>query len=351
MTPYSSQPAKAFWKSSVSDRSMFDIADLWDPKFQILPETKVATYGSCFAQHIGRALQDRGLNWHRSEAAPAGLKPENARRFNYDVFSSRTGNIYTTSLLRQWTNWALGVETVPGEIWTHGDRFIDPFRPRVEPDGFESKAELLATRQKTIESFRASIERSDVFVFTLGLTERWVNSKHGYEYPMCPGTAGGNFDASLHKFDNLDFARVREDLSHVIQMMRKANPYLKFLLTVSPVPLAATATEEHVLVSTTYSKSVLRAVAGQFAAERSVIDYFPSYEIISNPAFRGGFYEPDLRNVHGLGVDFVMDSFFACQASKFGPLPKMATQKPARNRKREDLVCEEELLAAFGGQK
>ena len=42
----------------------------------------------------------------------------------------------------------------------------------------------------------------------------------------------------------------------------RRTPKLRILLTVSPVPLTATAGDDHVLLATTYSKSVLRAGRG-----------------------------------------------------------------------------------------
>jgi hypothetical protein len=57
--PYLNLPDKSFWKLSVANKSMFDISELWCPKFNIEPHHKVATFGSCFAQHIGRALKKK----------------------------------------------------------------------------------------------------------------------------------------------------------------------------------------------------------------------------------------------------------------------------------------------------
>jgi len=63
MNPYQSQPTKAFWKPAVGQRSMSNLSDLWRPKFAIAPDSKVATYGSCFAQHFGQALIRRNHRW------------------------------------------------------------------------------------------------------------------------------------------------------------------------------------------------------------------------------------------------------------------------------------------------
>ena len=78
--------------------------------------------------------------------------------------------------------------------------------------------------------------------------------------------------------------------------IRQGRPF-NILLTVSPVPLTATASGSHVLVSSTYSKSVLRAVAGDLCSECKHIDYFPSYEIITNPRLHSSAFANNLRSV------------------------------------------------------
>lgn len=351
MHPYSKLGDIAFWKKSVASRHMLDIRELWNPKFHLKREHKVATFGSCFAQHIGKALAAREFHWLNTEPAPYGLSPENCRRYNYDVFSCRTANIYTVSLLKQWVCWALRKNNEPDETWEKDGRIYDPFRPTIEPDGFKSAEEMRASRSATIRAFRQVIEKTDVFVFTLGLTESWVNSKHGYEYPLCPGTACGEFDPARHEFRNQRFDFIKTNLFEAFELMRGLNSRLKFILTVSPVPLAATNSGNHVLTATMESKSILRSVAGELARDVPWIDYFPSYEIINSPAFKGAFFEPDLRNVSRHGVDFVMDSFFGCLNSKYGTEPRLEQPAKSLNNRlesRDDVVCEEEMLEAFG---
>lgn len=348
MNPYKSLEEKHFWKSAVASKNMFDIDDLWVPKFNIKPNEKVATFGSCFAQHFGRSLKDKGYLWLNTEAAPVGMQETSKKLLNYDVFTCRTGNIYTTSLLRQWTEWALGVTTSPDECWESDGAFIDPFRPVIEPNGFQSKDEMLLSRAQAIKSFKLAIEQAAVFVFTMGLTESWFNSKHGYEYPMCPGTAAGIYDESQHEFCDQNFQTVFQNLDASIKLIRQLNPKLRIILTVSPVPLTATNTNNHVLVATMHAKSLLRTVAGQLAALRYFVDYFPSYEIINAPPFKGAFFEPNQRSVNHSGVNFVMNSFFRGLANKFGSQTPQTSEAAATLN--DDIACEEELLEAFGNR-
>ncbi len=347
MNPYEHLPAKAFWNLSVAETSTPNIEELWDPKFNVHPTDDVVTFGSCFAQHIGNALKTKGFNWLCTEPPPPGLSPKNAALLNYNRFSARTGNIYTTSLLKQWVEWALDRSEVPPEVWQLGGRFYDPFRPRIEPNGFLSEGEMQRSRTQAISSFRQSIVKAHYFVFTLGLTESWVNTK-GYEYPICPGAAAGDFDPASHKFKNQLFQEVREHLDRAILMMRELNSNINFILTVSPVPLVATNSKNHVLVANMGSKSILRAVAGELAANRSYIDYFPAYELIASPAFEGVFFERNRRTVSPGGVDFVMSAFFECLRAKFGDY-KTEPAAPLRDAD-SDQACEDELLRAFSKQ-
>jgi hypothetical protein len=74
------------------------------------------------------------------------------------------------------------------------------------------------------------------------------------------------------------------------------------------VPLMATFSTEDVVIANTYSKSLLRTAAQEWAAAHRNVHYFPSYEIVQNsePAIT---WEEDLRHVQGKVVQHIMDLF------------------------------------------
>jgi hypothetical protein len=122
-----------------------------------------------------------------------------------------------------------------------------------------------------------------------------------------------------------------------------------FLLTVSPVPLTASASADHVVAATTYSKSVLRAVAGEVRKAWDDVDYFPSYELITSPMFRGRFFEPNLRSVTEDGVAFVMRHFLsALDVPVENPIVRPTNAEsdpaPAAAHATPDVVCEDIVL-------
>jgi hypothetical protein len=365
--PYESLPEDRFWRTAVAERDALAITGLWKPKHAIARRTRIITAGSCFAQHFSKALVARRYRWLDYEPGPAGLTPEQRKDYHYGTFSFRTGNIYTPRMLYQWLTWALTDAVPPDEVWERDGRFYDPFRPGVEPGGFVSSEELHASRRDTLRAIAEAVRGSHVLVFTMGLTEAWVNKATGVEYAVCPGTVAGAFDEGAHKFVNHGFRDLMGDMTAALRLMFRANRRLLVLLTVSPVPLTATASGQHVLTATSHSKSLLRAVASELVATQPRVDYFPSYEIITHPAYKGRFFSPNLRSVLPVGVDHVMAQFFSDLAAAFdgeaaSPAPQLPEEPmpeppvvealpedPAEPELTEadELRCEEEILAAF----
>lgn len=212
---------------------------------------------------------------------------------------------------------------------------------------------MFAMRDFTIQKFKDSITSADFLVFTMGLTESWFDSA-GFEYPMCPGTVAGEFDASRHSFYNQDYDFILNKMRESLDAAKQLNNKLRFILTVSPVPLTATKSGNHVLVATMESKSILRAVAGKLAKERADVDYFPSYEIINSPSFAGVFFEPNKRSVHPSGVKFVMDTFFkSINSSQPEVTPAELLKESSLTANKNNVVtdmdagCEEAMLDAY----
>ncbi len=318
-SPYDHLDARHFWRLAIAEVEPLQWRGLYEKRFALEPGAQIATAGSCFAQHIGRQLKRRGFGFLDLEPAPPSLSAQRHTEFGYGLFSARYGNIYTARQLLQLVKEAFKESRPRERIWPSGGRFFDPFRPSVEPNGFASPEELLALRQLVLlPAVREVLARCDVFVFTLGLTEAWISRLDGAVFPACPGTVAGEFDAARHAFHNFGFEETYADMVAFIERLRSINPGAKVLLTVSPVPLTATAGGQHVLVSTTYSKSVLRAVAGALYQRFDFVDYFPSYEIVTAPAMGGALYAPDKRNVTAAGVEHVMSHFFVEHAAEGG---------------------------------
>jgi hypothetical protein len=76
----------------------------------------------------------------------------------------------------------------------------------------------------------------------------------------------------------------------------------KVLLTVSPVPLGTTFTEDDSVTANEFSKAVLRVTAERLS-QRPEVDYFPSYEIVRSGGLSA--YLPDQVHVKNEVVERV----------------------------------------------
>lgn len=347
--PYRDKPDHAFWSRGVTPVAPEDFDPVIDVPFVIRQDESVAAAGSCFAQHISRFLGAEGFGALVTEARP--LSP-GALDVGYGVFPARFGNVYTIRQMLQLFERAYGVYRPLDSAWDFADGVVDPFRPRVQ--SFRSVAALEADRSAHLGAVRQMFETCDVFVFTLGLTEAWQRLEDQAVFPLAPGVHGTPADMADYGFINFSVQQMQHDLLDFIDQLRMVNPAVRLILTVSPVSLAATFEDRHVVVSTVASKAALRVVADEVSRLREHVAYFPSFEMITGPQARGRFLADDLREVNEVGVAAVMRVFrrHYLLGGSAAPRPSasMATAAEIGPRDAERLrtlaavVCDEEAL-------
>lgn len=300
--PYLDQPNRAFWSRAVTRN--WDPATLYSGIRPIFAaDSKIMSAGSCFAANIVPYLEAEGYEYTRTEHAEPG------DQFGYGLYSAAYGNIYTPRQLRQLLDRALGRFTPAEDRWHIGETVVDPFRPGL-PYAAESDEEFDLVTSSHLERVLEAVRVSNVFVFTLGLTEAWVSAEDGAVFPACPGTIAGTFDPERHHFKNFRVAELVGDIEGCVARLREISPGIKIVLTVSPVPLVATATDRHVFTATVASKSALRAACDEVVSSDPGVVYFPAYEIVTDPA-AVGYFEPDRRNVSQDGIKAVMAALLA----------------------------------------
>lgn len=309
--PYDHIQPRQNWRKAVTDVDNAAIDPQSPAKFTIDASTRIASAGSCFAQRIAESLQEYGFNYLVTEPGPEWLTDEQRVAFSYGAYSARYGNVYTTLQLLQLAQRALGQFSPEDDCWLADGCYVDPFRPSIQPGGFATPQEMRSDRDQHLAAVRDLLSRVEVFVFTLGLTETWCSTADEAAYPTCPGKKFGEFHPDRYHFRNLSVSENLEYMEGFLALLRELNPEARVLLTVSPVPLAATAEDDrHVLDATTYSKAVLRVVAEELRRRHANVEYFAAYEIVTATGNAERYFLPDKRNVASEAVQHVMTSFF-----------------------------------------
>ena len=369
-TFYSQLPDRCFWKPSVASATGDQfLAEIHKPRWRISRGARIATAGSCFAQNISRFLKANTNHFIDMEPAPPGLSPDLHSRFGYNLYSARYGNIYTSRHLLQIAKQALLGTYLDESLlsWVQEPfngqffrdlKYVDALRPGIS-GRYSKPAELLEDRLRHLEAVRSCLINSDVFIFTLGLIELWEDSESGLAYQTAPHALASPSANKEITLKILNFNDVIEDLESFLDLVNAHRTTdMKLILTVSPVPLTATATEMHVLQANTYSKSLLRTAAQQMALNHPNVDYFPSFEIVFNPKFIHESFLANLRSINPSRVNQIMNVFADSYLdlpnsgnSSILPKESLGDQDPANIKKDDKLsnkdfedICEEMLL-------
>jgi hypothetical protein len=190
----------------------------------------------------------------------------------------------------------------------------DPYRRIILYEDLKSAEEDFANHR---QCSRRVLEKAEVLILTLGLTEIWEDRVDGAVICLPSGpyvNEGG--DMSRYRFRVSRHAENLANLERIHEIMAQHNPACCIIVTVSPVHLWATFREDADVISASCnSKSTLRSVADEFAARHDNVHYFPAFEMatIYRPMMGQQIFTEDRENFHvnQQTVDFIMKEFFA----------------------------------------
>ncbi|WP_339691844.1 GSCFA domain-containing protein [Celeribacter baekdonensis] len=265
------------------------------PTFRIAPGAKVFTIGSCFARNIEEHLSLLGfelptLEFSAPEAEWGGLR--------------RNGilNKYTPATVCQEIEWA-------AKIYERGTGFFEDDAKEMQFDTQDGQVidlhlggfipvskDRFIERRREIYDLYAHAFSANLVALTFGLTESWVDQNTGLHIHQAPATRQLLRAATQYDFVNLDYEACLSYMRRTVQTLRRINPEISIIITVSPVALNATFTGRDVILANALSKSTLCAATGKLASEFKNLDYFPSYENATLSPKQDAF-EPDLRHV------------------------------------------------------
>lgn len=246
--------------------------------FQLRAADTIFTIGSCFARNIEDHLARLGC---KVPMLDFRLPPE-----EWHGPANGALNKFAPPAFRQAIAWTAAIYDRDGQVrWPDcapfaidcgDDAWFDIELAAATP---VSRARFVKRRQHIYDIF-SQVFAADCLMMTPGLVEAWRDTTTGHYLFGGPKTREmiGLARAGRLVFERLAYPQCFEDMAASIDMVRARNPKAKVVLTTSPVPLAATFTDDDIRVANSYSKSVLRAVCGAMTAERPQVDYFPSFE-------------------------------------------------------------------------
>lgn len=263
------------------------------PGFRLAKADIIFTMGSCFARNIEEHLQTLGCR------VPC-LNFKVPRDEHKSARQSGILNIYTPPIFRQELAWAdrllASERTVSARdceafaFGAEGGLFRDLGLSHTTPVSF---TRLVERRHQLFKLYKEAFT-ADCFIMTPGLAEVWFDKKHNRFTNAAPIYNDKLADPDRFHVEVLDHKSCVDDLTETIRIVRSRNPDVKVIITVSPVPLRFTFTNQDIIVANRYSKAVLRSACEEVCRNTGA-DYFPSFEAVV--LSRKNVWESDRRHV------------------------------------------------------
>jgi hypothetical protein len=243
---------------------------------QLARTARVLTVGSCFADSIGSRLR---LNKVNALVNPFGT-----------VFQPLALAQLLRAAAGEEQDWQQHVVEARGR-WQSYD-----FHSTI---GAESPVELLQTIQETVRRVGDFVRTADVVVLTLGTAWAYRLRETGELVSNLHKLPAGLFEKELLTADE-----IVNGLAEVHALLRRVNPTIRIVLTVSPV--------RHVkdtLPLNAVSKSVLRVACHYLSELLPGVSYFPAYELLTDELRDYRFYAADMLHPSEVAEDYIWDKF------------------------------------------
>lgn len=253
------------------------------PDFFIGYNTKIMMLGSCFTENMGEKLEYFRFT---TDVNPCGIVYNPASAANVLKILLERKRFTATDL-----------------IWNNG-KWVSLFHH----GSFSSsdQAECLRGINERLTTSAEQLKQADLLIITFGTS--WV-----YRY-----LENGNLASNCHKLPATSFERFRlrvdeiiEEYKTLIERLRKQNPGIRILFTVSPIRHWKDGAHGNQL-----SKSVLLLAIDEFVRQLQNVYYFPSYEIVMDELRDYRFYVEDMLHVSAQATDYIWERFKETYISK-----------------------------------
>lgn len=250
--------------------------DIPKSELRISHKSGLMLFGSCFSENIGKQLLDS--------------------KFSVEV--NPFGVLYNPASIHQALEILL-TEKDFGEdtVFQHQGVYHTFFHHSLFSD--TSKEQLLENINRSRKQATQKLKETDVLLITFGTSYVFRHKNSDQIVANCHKLPSSDFDHYRLSVDN-----IVEQWSTLISELRKYNPAIKILFTVSPIRHWKDGAHNNQL-----SKAVLLLAIEQLAHTFSGIYYFPSYEIILDELRDYRFYAEDMIHPNEVAIKYIWEIF------------------------------------------
>ena len=251
-------------------------------------DSSVLSIGSCFSNNIGQYLESRYM----------------------DALVNPLGILFNPVSIQMMVTRALKIKPYSEKDVTHhlGIDHLVSLHGSCQHYDQQKLLENVNTKQ---EKLREYLLKSDILLLTFGTAIVFQYLPGGF-------VAGNNHKLPIEHFEKqtLTVNETKNSILQTIREVRKHNPALKIILTVSPVRHLRNGSVQNQL-----SKSTLLVAVHSAISEFNDVHYFPAYEILMDELRDYRFYKEDLVHPSEEAIRYIWERFtethFTSKASLF----------------------------------
>jgi hypothetical protein len=241
--------------------------------------------GSCFSENIGQRFSDRKFN----------------------TVINPFGNIYNPISIFKNISRTLNNQEVSDEEITFSNELYFSFFHHTLLANTNKEAYKLELNKLINESHK-SILSTNVLIITLGTAWVYETKSDKAIVANCHKLPSSHFEKRL-----LNISEITASFSEMFKELKKLNPKLKVIFTLSPVRHIKDGIEENNI-----SKSILRVAIQEIVDYYEDCFYYPAYEIINDDLRDYRFYEKDLIHPNEQAVEYIWQNFLEKVVSENG---------------------------------
>jgi len=247
--------------------------------FKIIDDsTNIFLVGSCFTENIGTNLATEGFS---TLINPFGIL-FNPVSICHAIEKITENKIYSESDLFR----------------NHENRFVS-FDHHGRYSGMDALTVINQINQ-SIQDAREFLLKTDCVFLTLGTSWVYRYLEENRIVANCHKVPGKHFSKEL-----LDIEVIFAYLKRTMTVLRRLNPEITIVLTISPVKHL----KDGIVENQVSKAALILAVHKVIALKESKVFYFPAYEIVTEELRDYRFFESDFAHPNKLAIDYVWDRF------------------------------------------
>jgi len=240
-------------------------------------DSKIVLLGSCFAENISEKFSyfkfQNTVNPFGIIFNPVSIEKLIQRLFNYDEFTEK-------------------------DIFFHNERW-HCFEVHSDLSYF-NKDELLQNLNQLLKSTYQQIAESTHCIITYGTSWVYRNKALNDVVANCHKVPQNKFEKEILSVETIETA-----IQNTIDLVLKINPNCQIIFTVSPI--------RHIkdgFIENQRSKAhLITAIHKIISYQSSIINYFPSYEIMMDELRDYRFYAEDMLHPSSTAINYIWERF------------------------------------------